>query len=64
MKNLLLAIILFVFTTTAFAATPLTKATAQQYFDAIKELEIVQKQFPELEKSFDSVFFADRSKFL
>jgi hypothetical protein len=24
----------------------------------------VQKQFPELEKSFDSVFFADRSKFL
>lgn len=64
MKNLLLAIFLCVFTSTALAATALTKATAQQYFAAIKNLEQVQNQYPDIENSLDSALFADRSAFL
>lgn len=64
MKNLLLAIFICVFTSTAFAATALTKATAQQYFAAIKNLEQVQNQYPDIENSLDSALFADRSAFL
>tara|TARA_R110000737_G_scaffold220959_1_gene236529 strand:+ start:128 stop:724 length:597 start_codon:yes stop_codon:yes gene_type:complete len=64
MKNVLLAILICIFTTSAFAASPLTKATVQQYFDAAKNLEALEKQFPDLEDNLSSVAFSDRSKFL
>ena len=64
MKNVLLAILICIFTTSAFAASPLTKAAVQQYFAAIKNLEALEKQFPDLEQNFDSAAFGDRSKFL
>ena len=64
MKNLLLAILIATFTTTAFAAVPLTKATVQQYFAAKNNLEAVEKQFPDLENNFENAAFGDRSEFL
>ena len=64
MKNLLLALLICIFTTSAFAVSPLTKATVQQYFDAAKNLEALEKQFPDLENNLNSAAFGDRSKFL
>ena len=64
MKNSLLVLCICIFSSTVFASTPLTRTIAQQYFDAIKNLELVEKQFPDLKHSLNSALITDRSAFL
>jgi acyl-[acyl carrier protein]--UDP-N-acetylglucosamine O-acyltransferase len=64
MKNLLLVVFLGLFANFTLASPTLSKALAQQYFTAIKNLDMVQKQYPEIEKSFDSAMISDRTRFI
>lgn len=64
MKCLLSFILIICFSTTAFAQQPLTKALAQQYFNAIEQVQKLQTQYPELAKQMDDFAFADKAKFL
>lgn len=64
MKYLLSIMLILCFSTTAFAEQPLTKAIAQQYFNAIEQVENLQKQYPELAQQMDEFAFTDKAKFL
>jgi acyl-[acyl carrier protein]--UDP-N-acetylglucosamine O-acyltransferase len=64
MKKSLLITCFALLSSLATAAPNLNKELAKQYFDAIKNLELVQKQYPEIEKSFDSALIDNRAKFI
>ena len=64
MKSLLTLMLVFCFSTATYAEEALTKALAQQYFNAVEQLQKLQQQYPELEDQMDDFSFTDKEKFL
>lgn len=64
MKSLLTLMLVFCFSTAAYAEEALTKALAQQYFNAVEQLQQLQQQYPELADQMDDFSFTDKEKFL
>ncbi|GHE79129.1 hypothetical protein [Thalassotalea profundi] len=64
MRPLLSLILVFCFSSSAIAQETLTKALAQQYFNAIEQLQQLQQQYPELDKQMDDFSYTDKTKFL
>ncbi|XQW83707.1 hypothetical protein ACOYR1_11195 [Thalassotalea piscium] len=57
-------VIVFFFSKTTLAEQPLTKAIAQQYFTAIKQVEQLQQKYPDLATTLDNYSFTDKEAFL
>jgi len=64
MKNLFAVLCLALLSNFVWASPTLTKELAKQYFAAIKNLEVVQQQFPEINQSFDTAMISDRAEFI
>lgn len=64
MKHFLFVLFISVFSHSAFAEQPLTKALTEQYFSAINYVEKIQKKYPELAQAMNGLSFNDKDKFL